>query len=234
MTLDIKGLVVEADGERLLTDISLHVPQGRRFAVLGPSGAGKSTLLRAIAGLVPIAGGSIAVSGRDVSQALSHRRGVGMMFQEGLLFPHLDVAGNVGFGPRMRKQESPERTDWLLELVGLSGFGKRKIGSLSGGEKQRVALARALATEPEVLLLDEPFSSLDIVLTQRLLADVRSLTDTLGTTVLAVTHDPVEASAIADTWVVMSEGRLLQVGSPQELRANPADGLVELLTRQIG
>src|SRR5690606_23580733 len=161
----------------------------------------------------------IEVAGKSMAGVPPHRRGIGMMFQDDLLFPHLDVAANVGFG---LDPPDGQRVSAMLELVGLAGFGTRRVDTLSGGQAQRVALARALAPQPRLLLLDEPFGALDVVLKAGLVLDVQRVLRELGMTVLAVTHDRQEAFTLADRVAVLREGRLAQVGTPDELWNDPA------------
>ena len=223
--LQIERLRVELGGRRVLDDVSLVAPAGRITCVLGPSGGGKTTLLRSVTGLEAVASGRIVVGGRDVTDLPVHKRGVGLAFQDGALFTHRDVAANVGFGLRMQRWSPPDiarRVDEVLELVGLAGFGARRVDRLSGGEAQRVALARALAPEPGVLCLDEPLGALDRVLHDRLVADLRTLFDGLSTTVVHVTHDQGEALALADHLVVMGGGAVLQAGDPVQVWQRPA------------
>jgi thiamine transport system ATP-binding protein len=205
--------------------LSLDVAPGEVVALLGPSGSGKSTLLRAVAGLEPLSRGQITWDGADLAAVPVHKRGFGLMFQDGQLFPHADVAGNVAFGLRMAGVERVRRqevvTD-LLALVGLAGFEHREVATLSGGERQRVALARSLAPRPRLLLLDEPLSALDRALRERLAGEVRAALVATGTTAVFVTHDHDEAFAVADRIAVMDLGRLLQVAAPAELWHRPA------------
>ncbi len=219
-----------AFGEKLAVDgLSLELGRGEVLAVIGPSGSGKSTLLRAIAGLEPLAGGQILAGGRSLDGVPTNRRDLGLMFQDHALFPHLDVAGNVGFGLRMQGCSEVERRDRggeLLGFVGLVGFERRAVHELSGGEAQRVALARALAPEPALLMLDEPFGSLDRLLREELTAEVRGLLVELGQAALHVTHDQVEAFALADRVAVLSGGRLAQTGRPEELWREPGSVFV--------
>lgn len=222
--LRLRQLAVSYD-QPVLKGIDLEVATGEIVCILGPSGGGKSTLLRAVAGMVP-ASGRVELGGRDVSRTPTHLRGVGMMFQNDLLFPHLDVAGNVGFGVR---PSDPDRVEQVLALVGLAGYGSRAVDSLSGGQAQRVALARALAARPGVLLLDEPFGALDVVLKAHLVLEVQNVLREQGVTVLAVTHDRREAFTLADRVAVLREGRIVQVGAPDELWARPADTYVARL-----
>ncbi len=205
--------------------LSLDVAPGEVVALLGPSGSGKSTLLRAVAGLEPLSAGRITWDGGDLAGVPVHRRGFGLMFQDGQLFPHRDVGGNVAFGLVMQgvdRAARRARVAELLELVGLAGFAHREVATLSGGERQRVALARSLAPRPRLLLLDEPLSALDRALRERLAGDVRAALVATGTTAVFVTHDHDEAFAVADRIAVMDLGHLLQVAEPAELWHRPA------------
>ena len=197
--------------------------------MLGPSGCGKTTLLRAIAGLQPTRRGPVAARRRDLAGVPPHRRGFGLMFQDHALFPHRDVAGNVAFGLRMRGRLAraiAARVDELLELVGLAGFERRSVGSLSGGEQQRVALARALAPEPRLLLLDEPLGVARPPAARSAPRRSRPLFDELGSTAIYVTHDQTEAFTLGDRVAVMRDGRVVQVGTPDELWAHPDDAVI--------
>ena len=232
--LALAALRVRYGDTLAVDDLTLAVAAGEVVAVLGPSGCGKSTLLRAVAGLETVESGSIRWAGADLSDVPAHRRGFGLMFQDGQLFPHRDVAGNVAFGLRMAridKRVRAQRTAELLELVGLAGYGGREVATLSGGEQQRVALARSLAPSPRLLLLDEPLSSLDRTLRERLGADLRSILTTTGTTALYVTHDHDEAFTVADRVGVMVAGRLLQLDTAQRLWQQPAS---EAVARFLG
>jgi len=206
--LDIHDVSLSYDTVQVLDHVSLSVDDGHIVAVLGPSGSGKSSLLRVIAGLIPTASGSVSVKGVDVTSLPTHKRGVGMVFQNNQLFPHLNVEGNVGYGLRIagvKRSVIAERVADLLSLVGLDSHVKRDVATLSGGEAARVALARSLATEPAVLLLDEPLSGLDHDLKYPLADELRRVIKTAGITAVIVTHDPVEAERIADRTVRMSE-----------------------------
>ncbi|MBA0051835.1 ABC transporter ATP-binding protein [Streptomyces sp. AJS327] len=222
-------------GDRAALDgVTLEVGEHETVCVLGPSGSGKSTLLRVVAGLHRPDAGRVFLSGRDQEGVPPHRRQVGLMFQDHQLFPQRDVAGNVAFGPRMRRagrREAAERVAELLELVGLPGAGGRAVATLSGGEQQRVALARALAPGPRLLMLDEPLGQLDRALRERLVVELRGLFRRLGTSVLAVTHDQAEAFALADRVVVMDEGRVAQSGAPLEVWRRPVS---EFVARFLG
>ena len=217
MTLSVRGLSVTYDGVRAVRDVDLEVPTGDVVAVLGPSGCGKSTLLRAVAGLEDMTAGSVAWDGADLSRVPTHQRGFALMFQDGQLFDHLTVGGNVGYPLKIRRV--PDREDQvsnLLDLVGLAGYADRRPATLSGGERQRVALARSLAAKPRLLLLDEPLSALDTDLRTRLALDVRQILRAAGTTALLVTHDGGEAQTIADRYVRMQDGRIVEAGSTAE------------------
>jgi thiamine transport system ATP-binding protein len=222
--LEVRDASVRFGATVALDDLDLGVDQGEVLAVLGPSGSGKSTLLRAVAGLQPLDSGTVRLGGRALEGVPPHRRQVGLMFQDHALFPHRDVAGNVGFGPRMAgldRREVAARVAELLALVDLEGYEARAIPTLSGGEQQRVALARALAAQPRLLLLDEPFGALDRPLRERLAADVRRIAHRLGLTVVAVTHDHREAFALADRVAVLDAGRLLRVDRPAAVWQDP-------------
>jgi thiamine transport system ATP-binding protein len=224
--LRVGGVTVRFDGDAALDDASLDVSRGETVTVLGPSGSGKTTLLRVVAGLQVPDEGRVVLDGEDLAGVPPHRRGLGLVFQEHALFPHRNVAENVGFGLRMRGDDPraiAKRVRELLELVGLAGFERRTVGTLSGGEQQRVALARALAPEPRLLLLDEPLGSLDRRLRDRLLDDLARLFDELEVTALYVTHDHTEAFTLGDRVAVMRHGRVVQVASPDELWAGPVD-----------
>lgn len=216
-------------GERLAIDaVDITVRTGTLTAILGPSGCGKTTLLRIVAGLDHPDAGVVTLSG-TVVQAPGHhvppeRRGVGLVFQDNVLFPHLTIAENVGYGVARNLRNAA--TSRLLELVGLADVGRRMPHEVSGGQQQRAALARTLATDPRIILLDEPFSQLDAHLRERVRSDMIQAIKRTNTTALLVTHDQEEAFALADEVIVMSEGRIHQVGSPQEIYHNPADRFV--------
>jgi thiamine transport system ATP-binding protein len=227
--LDVDALQVVYDGVVAVDGITLDVEKGEVVALLGPSGSGKSTVLRAVAGLQPVATGRISLDGADLTGVAPHERAMGLMFQDFALFPHLDVGGNVAFGPRMQhrpRREVAARVAEVLDLVRLGGFERRSVASLSGGEQQRVALARALAPAPRLLLLDEPLGSLDRSLRERLAVELRSLFTALGATVVVVTHDQAEAFTLADRVVVLRAGRVVQSGRPAEVWRHPADAFV--------
>ena len=222
--LSVSGAVVAFGRARALDELDLEVNEGEVVAILGPSGCGKSTLLRAVAGLQPLDAGEVRWDGEDLVGLAVHRRNFGLMFQEHALFPHRDVAANVGFGLRMQKMAAPQRLERVREvlaLVGLAGFGERQVSTLSGGEAQRVALARSLAPEPRLLMLDEPLGSLDRPRRDELTEELRVLLRRVGVTVLHVTHDHDEAFAVADRVAVMQSGRVARIGTPAEIWHDP-------------
>ncbi|MEM9465030.1 MAG: ABC transporter ATP-binding protein [Actinomycetota bacterium] len=222
--LSLRDVDVRFGDVRAVRDLELDLAPAETVALLGPSGCGKSSLLRAIAGLEPLAAGSISLDGEPIDRLAPEARPFGLMFQDHALFPHRDVGQNVEFGLRMTGVGSDERTarvGELLELVGLAGYERRAVSTLSGGEAQRVALARALAPAPRVLLLDEPLGSLDRHLRDRLVAELPAVLDATGTAAIHVTHDHDEAFALGDRVGVMADGRLHQTGPPSEVWAAP-------------
>ena len=226
MALAVRGLTVRYGPVTAVSDVDLTVADGEVLALLGPSGCGKSTLLRAVAGLEPTAAGEVRWDAADLAGVPVHRRGFGLVFQDGQLFPHRDVAGNVAFGPHMHRVPAAERARRvaeLLDLVGLAGYQRRRVTELSGGEQQRVALARALAPRPRLLLLDEPLSALDRALRESLAVDLARVLRAAGATALVVTHDHDEAFTLADRVAVMRAGAIRQVGAPDEVWRRPVD-----------
>jgi iron(III) transport system ATP-binding protein len=218
-------------GRPIIDRLSFTLPQGAIGCLLGPSGCGKTTALRCISGFEPIREGSIRIGGEAVSRPdwmlPAEKRRVGMVFQDYALFPHLTVAGNVGFGLRGQPPaDARARVEALLDLVGLSGHADRHPHQLSGGQQQRVALARALAPRPRLILMDEPFSNLDVELRERLSLEVRDILKREAMTALIVTHDQHEAFALADWICVMHEGRIQQWASPYDLYHEPANRFV--------
>jgi thiamine transport system ATP-binding protein len=210
VTLDVRDVTVAFEGSTVLDRVSLSVGDGEVVALLGPSGSGKTTLLRVVAGLIPPDAGTVHLDGRDITNVPTHRRGIGMVFQDEQLFPHRDVAANVGFGLKMKKVPAEQRTrqvDAMLQLVGLPGYGHRRVTDLSGGEAKRVALARSLAPSPRALLLDEPLTGLDRELHDRLVGEVAAILRRAATTALVVTHDGDEAARLADRVVTMDDLR---------------------------
>ena len=227
--LYVEGLTKSyAAGDPVLRGLRLTVPAGALAAVLGPSGCGKTTLLRIVAGFLPADAGTIRLGGRVLTGPGVHlppeRRRIGIVPQEGALFPHLSVARNVAFGlTGLARGERRHRTEELLELVGLAGYGDRMPHELSGGQQQRVALARALAPRPRLVLLDEPFNALDSALRAGVRADVRAALRATGATALLVTHDQQEALSTADLVAVVRDGRVAQCDTPQDLYRRPVD-----------
>ena len=228
--LEVDQVSVRYGAKLALDRVSIELAPDQVLALLGPSGSGKSTLLRAIAGLEPIEGGTIRFDGRDLAGVPTHERGFGLMFQGYALFPHLTVAGNVGFGLRMAglaPSAIADRVAEALDWVGLSGLAARRVDRLSGGEQQRVALARTLAPEPRLVMLDEPVGALDRRLRERLVEEMSDRLRAEGRSVIYVTHDHDEARVIADQVALINEGRIVQVGTYQELVERPADPWVK-------
>ena len=227
--LEVRGLVVRYGDAVAVDHADLRVPHGGITAILGPSGCGKTSLLRAIAGFGEVAAGEIEIAGHRVvgggTWVPPERRHVGMVFQEGALFPHLTVSGNVGYGLR-GAADAADRVTEVLRLVGLEDLASRFPDELSGGQQQRVALARALAPRPSLVLLDEPFANLDAVLRVHLREEVRRILRDVGATAVLVTHEQEEALSIADVVAVMDGGRMVQVGAPEEIYHRPATAAV--------
>ncbi len=224
--LKLKALTYVLDDQIILKGVDLHLTQGKILCILGPSGSGKTSLLRLIAGLEEVQTGEIWIDGRSVAnssyQMPPETRRVGLLFQEHALFPHLTVEANIAFGLIGRRKEIKKQiVEKNLDRVNLRGFEKRYPRNLSGGEQQRVALARALAIEPKILLLDEPFSSLDVLLKNRLREDTRALLHDSNTTTIFVSHDPNDAIALADQIAVLEGGHLTQYGGVGELVEKP-------------
>ena len=224
MSISLDSVTVTYGNARAVNDIDLSIESGERFALMGPSGSGKSTLLRAVAGLEPLDTGTVRIDGEDVTRLPTHRRPVGLMFQEYALFPHMSVADNIGYGLRMLgvdRDAARQQVSSLLDLAGLHGFENRKPDSLSGGERQRVALLRTLAPEPSLVMLDEPLGSLDLALREDLLSQMRTILTELGATTLYVTHDRTEAFAFAERLAIMRDGQIVRTGSPQQVWDDP-------------
>jgi len=227
--LSLRALCKSFGSLRAVDEVTLDIPEGQLVCLLGPSGCGKTTLLRLIAGLEEASAGRILLGGADLTGVPCHRRDFGMVFQSLALFPHLDVAGNIAYPLRLRGVPAArrhERVRELLELVRLEGLGTRRIHQLSGGQRQRVAIARGLAIDPQVFLLDEPLSALDANLREHMQMELRQLQQRLGVTTIVVTHDQKEALTMADLVVVLSEGRVQQVGAPMEIYRDPANAFV--------
>ena len=220
----IRNLVKDFDGVRAVNDVSVAINKGEIFALLGSSGCGKSTLLRMLAGFETPTAGEIILAGQDIVGVPPYQRPINMMFQSYALFPHLSVWDNIAFGLRrdgLPKDEIAVRVEKMLALVQLSEYGKRKPHQLSGGQQQRVALARSLAKRPQLLLLDEPLGALDKKLRERTQMELVSIIEEVGVTCVMVTHDQDEAMSMATRIAVMSAGRILQVGAPDEIYETP-------------
>jgi len=222
--LVIEGVTVAYGDVVAVKNLDLTIERGEIVCLLGPSGCGKSTLLRVIAGLEKPVSGSLKWDGKDLADMSVHRRGFGLMFQDYALFPHRTVARNVAFGLEMMKKSKAEiadRVETVMALVGLEGYGDRTIGQLSGGQQQRVALARAIAPSPHLLMFDEPLGSLDRSLRDRLVVELHDILNQIGATSVYVTHDQGEAFALADRVLLLRDGEIEQIGTPEELWSRP-------------
>jgi putative spermidine/putrescine transport system ATP-binding protein len=225
----LRGLCKSYGTFAALADVSLDIRAGEFLTLLGPSGSGKTTLLMSIAGFVRPDSGGIVVAGEDIARMPPHQRGIGMMFQNYALFPHMDVGGNIAYPLKLQRlpaAEVAQRVRTALALVRLEGFERRKVQDLSGGQKQRVALARATVARPRVLLMDEPLSALDKNLREQMQLELRRLHHELGMTTVCVTHDQREALTLSDRIAVMRAGCVVQLGTPSELYDRPADAFV--------
>lgn len=226
MKLEIKDLSVELNKNQILKGVDLGIEEGEFISLLGPSGCGKSTLLKTIAGLIPVASGTVSLDGEVINDVPAYKRGTVIVFQDMRLFPNMTVAENVAYPLRIKGMSRSERLKKAEEYLGyvqLNGYGDRKISRLSGGQQQRVALARALAAEPKIVLLDEPFSSLDENLREDMRRLVKDLHRQFGMTTVMVTHDRQEAVAMADRLAIMFDGSIVQTGIPEDIFADPAN-----------
>lgn len=237
MYIDIDELAKEFGTSRALHPVSLSIPAGALVALLGPSGSGKTTLLRILGGLEFPTSGRVLFDGKDATGMSVQERRAGFVFQHYALFRHMTVFENIAFGLRARKRrerpgeaEIGRRVNRLLDLIRLPDIGGRYPSQLSGGQRQRVALARALAIEPRMLLLDEPFGALDAKVRKELRQGLREIHDTTGLTTIFVTHDQEEAMELADLVVVMSMGRIEQIGKPADIRSRPSSDFVRAFT----
>lgn len=227
--LKLDNVNKQLGGVRILRDVSLEIAAGEFVVFVGPSGCGKSTLLRLIAGLDSICGGDLLIDGRRVNDLEPRERGVGMVFQSYALYPHMSVYDNISFGLKLAKTEKSSLRERVLktaQILQLDKLLQRKPKELSGGQRQRVAMGRAMAREPDILLFDEPLSNLDASLRVQMRNEIARLHDRLGSTMIYVTHDQVEAMTLADKIVVLNGGRVEQVGSPRELYERPASRFV--------
>lgn len=227
--IQIRGLHFAIGSKEILQNIDLDIHSGEFFFLLGPSGSGKTTLLRVLAGFNRPTQGQLLLDERPLTDLPARQRNFGMVFQSYALFPHLSVKDNVAYGLKVRKLSGDDiklQVGEALERVGLSGYETRMPGSLSGGEQQRVALARALVIKPDLLLLDEPLSNLDAQLRQKMRKELRDIQKNSGVTAVYVTHDQDEALSMADRMAVLSEGKLLQMGTPRDIYYHPSDSFV--------
>jgi len=227
--IDLKNISVALGGNAILKDMSLYIRNREFITLLGPSGCGKTTTLRIIAGFLQPDKGEVIFDGKDLNGVPPHKRQVNTIFQRYALFPHLNVYKNVAFGlklAKLPKKEVHARVTEMLEMVNLTGFEKRSVGSLSGGQQQRVAIARALAVKPRVLLLDEPLGALDLKLRKDMQVELKNIQQQLGITFVYVTHDQEEALSMSDTIVVMDEGEIQQIGTPKDIYDEPKNAFV--------
>ena len=227
--IELKNISKSFDGEMVLDNISLDIHDNEFITLLGPSGCGKTTTLRIIGGFVYPDQGDVIFMGARINDVPPHKRNVNTVFQKYALFPHLNVFENVAFPLRERKvpkQEIKEKVEKMLNMVMLSGFAHRRVTSLSGGQQQRVAIARALVNEPKVLLLDEPLGALDLKLRKDMQQELKKIQKSTGITFIFVTHDQEEALSMSDTIVVMSEGKIQQIGTPQDIYNEPVNAFV--------
>ena len=227
--IELKDIAVSFDGEPVLKNLNLSISDGEFVTLLGPSGCGKTTTLRIIAGFVTPDCGDVFFEGKRVNDLPAYRRPVNTIFQRYALFPHLNVYENVAFGMRVQKKsnaEIEETVTRMLELVNLKGFEKRSVAKLSGGQQQRVAIARALANNPRVLLLDEPLAALDLKLRKDMQTELKNIQKSLGISFIYVTHDQEEALSMSDTVVVMDNGVIQQIGTPQDIYNEPQNAFV--------
>ena len=227
--VSLKDIVVDFDGERILDELSLDIHDKEFVTFLGPSGCGKTTTLRVIAGFITPKSGNVFFDGKDIASVPPYKRQVNTVFQKYALFPHLNVYENVAFGLRLKKL--PEETIRpkvleMLETVGLRGFERRSINQLSGGQQQRVAIARSLVNQPRVLLLDEPLGALDLKLRKEMQLELKRLQREMNITFVYVTHDQEEALTMSDTIVVMNQGYIQQIGTPEDIYNEPENAFV--------
>lgn len=227
--VELKGISVSFDGEKILDDLHLSISDGEFVTFLGPSGCGKTTTLRIIAGFLEPDEGEVYFDSQLINGVPPHKRKVNTIFQRYALFPHYNVFDNIAYGLKVRhlpKAEIKERVEEMLRLVNLEGFGHRRITKLSGGQQQRVAIARALINHPQVLLLDEPLAALDLKLRKDMQKELKNIQKALGITFIFVTHDQEEALSMSDTVVVMDGGKIQQIGSPTDIYNEPVNAFV--------
>ncbi|ATJ83470.1 ABC transporter ATP-binding protein [Halomonas beimenensis] len=224
--LEIQHVCKDFGSTQVLKDVSLAIDSGEFLILVGPSGCGKSTLMNAIAGLEPVTSGEIHIGGEDITWRTPAERDIAMVFQSYALYPSMTVRGNIAFGLEMRKVPKAEReaaVERVADLLQISHLLERKPSQLSGGQRQRVAMGRALARQPQIYLFDEPLSNLDAKLRVEMRTEIKKLHQRLGTTIVYVTHDQIEAMTLADCIAVMRDGRILQLGTPDEIYNDPVD-----------
>ncbi len=227
--ITLKNVSKSFDGVTVLNNINLYIRKKEFVTLLGPSGCGKTTTLRIIGGFETPDEGQVIFDGQQINDLPPYKRRVNTVFQKYALFPHLNVQDNIAFGLKIKKMPKAEiarRVDKMLDLVNLSGYGKRSVDSLSGGQQQRIAIARALVNEPEVLLLDEPLGALDLKLRKEMQLEIKAMQQRLGITFIYVTHDQEEALTMSDTVVVMRGGNILQIGTPKSIYDEPKNAFV--------
>ena len=221
--------VYSDNGFKAVDDFNLEVKRGEFVTFLGPSGCGKTTTLRMIAGFEMPTSGEILLNGEDISQLPANKRPINTVFQRYALFPHMNIYDNIAFGLKLKKlpkEEIRKKVKRVLDIVDLEGFENRKISTLSGGQQQRIAIARALVNEPEILMLDEPLGALDLKMRQEMQLELKHMHDELGITFIYVTHDQEEALTMSDKIVVLSEGRIQQIGTPEDIYNEPQNAFV--------
>src|SRR6188768_3050460 len=221
--VELRNVTKKYGNLQVIHGIDMQVADGEFIVIVGPSGCGKSTLLRMVAGLEPITGGEIRIAGRVVNGLEPKDRDIAMVFQNYAIYPHLSVGENIAFGLYTSKLSKPDRVDEVARILGLTSLLDRRPAALSGGQRQRVAIGRAMVRDPAVFLFDEPLSNLDAQLRAQMRLEIKRLHQRLGSTIVFVTHDQVEAMTLADRIVVMRDGRILQVGTPTDLYENPVD-----------
>ncbi len=227
--IELQGITKIYDDNTVLDNIDLYIRKREFITLLGPSGCGKTTTLRIIAGFEYPTSGKVLFDGRDVSGVPPYKREVNTAFQKYALFPHMNVEDNIAFGLTLKKTPTDEikrRVDEMLNMIDLPGYNKRKVDSLSGGQQQRIAIARALVNRPKVLLLDEPLGALDLKMRKEMQLELKSMQQQLGITFVYVTHDQEEALTMSDTIVVMAQGRIQQIGTPEMIYNEPKNGFV--------
>ena len=227
--IEVKGVSKFFGEKTALDNINLSIKKGEFVTILGPSGCGKTTLLRLIAGFQTASEGVIRIAGEEITQTPPHKRPVNTVFQKYALFPHLNVYDNIAFGLKLKKMPKDtvlKKVKAALKMVGMTDYEYRDVNSLSGGQQQRVAIARAIVNEPEVLLLDEPLAALDLKMRKDMQMELKEMHKTLGITFVYVTHDQEEALTLSDTIVVMSEGRIQQIGTPTDIYNEPINSFV--------